>query len=374
MNLDMYIHKIEVIANKIANDYKYNEIRTFTEPYCLDEKMLDEFFEMVKIKKLMITSNERWQSEMVPNKKIDALDVDSETKILLTSIYHDVWKRSCEIMFLRSMEKYRDNNPIFKKNNLYEHVRHCNELIDFTVLNWDKLISTCEYGGSYFIPNGFLKEEIIEFTKNQFPFKKKYIRLDAYYCSEKRPPLLIGEEALRPVNPDWINKLRLFKGESTGGHYILQEPEISPGTKPSNIEGLKLWEYKVQGIRSLEVHAQRNNNGNISMMLEEIKDKPKYKKYFVAKCIHLDSDNPVGTSFETAVLNHIDLAINVYFKDVFLKRKNQSLVSGRVVDASLRTHLLRFDGVPFRTLINLSALFFDSEVLTREWIFDQFGG
>lgn len=43
MNLDMYIHRVETIANRVVNDYKYNEIRTPVEPYCLDEKMLDNF-------------------------------------------------------------------------------------------------------------------------------------------------------------------------------------------------------------------------------------------------------------------------------------------------------------------------------------------
>lgn len=39
---------------------------------------------MIEIKKQMITSNERWQSDMFSNKRIEAINVDPETKILLT--------------------------------------------------------------------------------------------------------------------------------------------------------------------------------------------------------------------------------------------------------------------------------------------------
>lgn len=222
------------------------------------------------------------------------------------------------------------------------------------------------------MPSSFLKEEVLQFTREYLPFAKKFIRLDAYYCLEERPPIYVKEEALRPVNPNWIDRLHLFKGQSTGGHYILQEPEIIPGTKISEEQRLKWWEYKVRGIRSLEIHAQRNNSGNLGMMLEEISEYSGCKGYHIAKCIHLDSDNSVGTHFENVTLNHIDLAINVYSDEAFTARKRQSLADGQVVDASIRTHLLRFEGVPFKTLINLSTLFFDSQVLTAEWLDNQF--
>ena len=41
----------------------------------------------------------------------------------------------------------------------------------------------------------------------------------------------------------------------------------------------------------------------------------------------------VGVKIDNAILNHIDLAINVYDSESYLKRKNQSLSEGRVVDA-----------------------------------------
>lgn len=364
MDLETYIKEIEIIANRVVNDYKCNEIRSPIEPYNLDQNMLNLFLQMVEVKKQLITENERKQTNMIRCRAIESLDADSDKKILLTSIYIEVWEKVQAIRFLQSMERYREDHPIFRNNNLYEHVRSDNELIDFNILNWDKIGCNCEYNGCFYQPNSFLREEVLQFTRSQLPFEKKFIRLDAYYCSEKRPPMYFEHEALRPVNPKWIDNLHLFKGESTGGHYILQEPEVVPGTKMSEAERLKFWEYKFRGIRSLEVHAKRNNSGNLSMMLEEINDYPVCNGCYVAKCIHLDSDNNIGTQFENANLNHIDLAINVYSPEAFTERKSQSLADGRVVDATLRTHLLRFDGVPFKTLINLSILFFASQVLT----------
>jgi len=108
------------------------------------------------------------------------------------------------------------------------------------------------------------------------------------------------------------------------------------------------------------------------MMIEEISEKKEYESYYIAKCIHLDSDNMVGTTIDNAILNHIDLAINIYDTETYAVRKIQSLAYGRVVDATLRTHLLRIEKIPFNVLINLSYLFFESQYLTREWILEQF--
>lgn len=89
----------------------------------------------------------------------------------------------------------------------------------------------------------------------------------------------------------------------------------------------------------------RSNSGNLHMMLEELNADLKVDKYYVAKCIHLDIDQ-AGTPFKDSLLNHIDIALNVYDKKSFEKRMNQSLIDGKVVDTNMRTHLLRFEKVP----------------------------
>lgn len=73
------------------------------------------------------------------------------------------------------------------------------------------------------------------------------------------------------------------------------------------------------------------------------------------------------------ILNHIDIALNIYNAKAYEERKGQSLSDGRVVDATFRTHLLRLENVPFKTLIYLENLFFESQYLTKEWLTEQFG-
>lgn len=197
---------------------------------------------------------------------------------------------------------------------------------------------------------------------------KRFIRIHPYYIHDKLPPIFLYEEALRPVNPNWINSLNLYKGQSTGGHYILQPSE----TGDFEMDRLRFWDYEVKKVRSLEIYAQRSNSGNLSMMIEEIKNNQEYSSYYIAKCIHLDTNNEVGTNINDTTLNHIDLAINIYDNSAYKQRINQSLSNGRVVDATYRIHLLRLEDVPFKLLINLSYLFFDNETLTEEWITEQF--
>jgi hypothetical protein len=371
ISLDSYICNIEGIAKKIASDNKFDVVIPIAERYLLDEYTINTFLQMIEVKKQIITEGERWQSEMHSNISIDALDVDPETKILLTSIYLEVWEKVREIRFLRSLEKYSKEHPIFQCSNLYEHVRNCRELIDLNILSRPKVGTYYEYNDYFLKPSCFLGEEALQYLSD-LTCNNAYIRLEPYYCSKQRPPIIVGEAALRPVNPKWIKKLTLFKGQKTGGHYFLPKPIGRKDTRITELEMLKLWEYTVKGIRSLEIHGKRMHSGNLSMMLEEIVEKQICNGYYISKCIHLDSDNEVGSDCKTAILNHIDLAVNVYTTEDFAKRKEQSLANGRVVDASLRSHLLRLDGVPFETLINFALLFFTSEVLTQEWITEQF--
>jgi hypothetical protein len=75
---------------------------------------------------------------MIRCRAIDSLDVKSEIKILLTSIYIEVWQKVSEIRFRRAIEEYREDHPIFRKSNLYEYVRH--ELIDYNILKGIKSV------------------------------------------------------------------------------------------------------------------------------------------------------------------------------------------------------------------------------------------
>jgi len=291
-------------------------------------------------------------------------------KLLLTAVYIEILNNVRKKEFIKSLEKYDIQQPIFKEKNLFSHVRGCKELIDYDILKWIKQSNICKYGEKFLEASSFIREELFQFLFEKCSKYKKYIRIHPYVCFDKIPMMIIQEEALRPIDPDWIKTLKLYRGQSTGGHYFL--PNMDVEDIKDDYTKLKWWEYSVRKIRNLEVHAQRNNKGNLSMMIEEINEENICNEYYITKCIHLDTDNDVGTDIDSAMLAHIDLAINVYDDNAYSERRSQSLANGRVVDATVRTHLLRFENVPFRILINLVNLFFDSQVLTTEFIMAQF--
>jgi len=50
------------------------------------------------------------------------------------------------------------------------------------------------------------------------------------------------------------------------------------------------------------------------------------------------------------------------------------LCDGKTEKASVRTHLLRVEGVPFSAIAEFARQFFHSTVLQAEWWQNQFGG
>jgi len=170
---------------------------------------------------------------------------------------------------------------------------------------------------------------------------------------------------LIPANPNWWKNLRIWKGNKEGASYILED--CSP---KDNLT--QYWDFHIKRVRRLDVIAKRSNGGNLSMMIEEITDIDDYGLMY-GRMIHLDTDSPIGTDFDNAVLNHLDLAINIYEKDDARKRGKCNLADGvKTTGASYRTHLLRVENIPFKALLSYAMLFFKSEILTKEWIEDQF--
>ena len=113
------------------------------------------------------------------------------------------------------------------------------------------------------------------------------------------------------------------------------------------------------------------------MMLEELSE---YKhptdnnqEYVIGRMIHLDTDAQVGAPFANAVLNHIDLAYNLYIDDEATARLGQELCAGEPVqNATRRTHILRIEGIPFSSIFKIAQSFFKSRTLTDEWIETEF--
>lgn len=89
--------------------------------------------------------------------------------------------------------------------------------------------------------------------------------------------------------------------------------------------------------------------------------------------IHLDTDAQVGSNFEDAILNHIDVAFNLYIDEDADKRLGQHLSKGGLVqNATCRTHILRIEGIPFSSIFKLAHSFFKSRTLTDEWMEKEF--
>ncbi|MFW0966307.1 hypothetical protein ACEV9L_24895 [Vibrio parahaemolyticus] len=109
------------------------------------------------------------------------------------------------------------------------------------------------------------------------------------------------------------------------------------------------------------------------MMLEELSEKNSDVGITIGRCIHLDTDDAIGTPFGESIVNHLDLAINVYEGDAGKNRYSGNLAQGsKVENATFRTHLLRIENVPLQSLLLFVMVFFQSKTLVSDWFEDQF--
>lgn len=199
-----------------------------------------------------------------------------------------------------------------------------------------------------------------------FPSAPLYVRLDPGFASEDKPREYLFEEVLVPADPNWWRTLGIHRGEAKGSHYMIQNPK----DPKSNLQAFL--DYRIRGVRTLEVHAQRPRDEYLSMMVEELVDLRETSGFLLGRCIHWDTEALKGTDPEVAPVKHLDLAINVYSGDDAVQRLSKSLKAGRVNDATFRTHLLRIEGIPAQALLAVAAHFFVSSTLLAEWFKDQF--
>jgi len=125
MDIDTYLRNIEVISDIFCSNTKYvNKRPNPIEPYLLDEIIINMILDMIEIKKQLVTKHEINISNIVNNSRIDSLNVDSETKLIMIAIYNEICFKVNEKRFVRSMEKYKFEQPIFRDNDLYNYVRN----------------------------------------------------------------------------------------------------------------------------------------------------------------------------------------------------------------------------------------------------------
>lgn len=109
-------------------------------------------------------------------------------------------------------------------------------------------------------------------------------------------------------------------------------------------------------------------------MIEELADLRASDGFVLGRVIHWDTNEPQGTEAEKANVSHLDLAIYLYCGSDAVTRMSQTLAHGRVQDATVRTHLLRIEGIKANAVLAFAHQFLQSRSLLCDWFNDQFGG
>lgn len=199
-----------------------------------------------------------------------------------------------------------------------------------------------------------------------FPGVPIYLRIDPDFASAARPKSVLMEATVVPADPAWWKDLGIHHGQRMGSAYTL-DGDYDPKT-----ESQAYWDFHVRKVRKLEVHAKRSKPDYLSMMVEELVDMRSTDGYVLGRCIHWDTFAVKGTAPELAPMQHLDLAINVYVAEAADRRMGQQLSSGKVENATFRTHLLRIETLPAQAMLPIATLFFISPTLLLEWFVDQF--
>lgn len=301
-------------------------------------------------------------------------EFDSKERIALFSFMFDIGKSLTVETLRERFRRYEINQKLFLSDaTLFECIRKKSngekdfELIDTNSIKNVQNTEVFERNGFYYQVEPLLNPAIFSLCKENFKNSPIYIRLDPTKLYSSCPLFRINEAILIPANPNWWKNLNIHRRNKEGSSYIL-EPKKTP--KDGYQE---YWEYHVSGIRRLDVVAKRSGKGNLSMMIEELSDKASSSGITIGRCIHMDTDDEAGTPFNESILKHLDLAINVYEGAAANERYNGNLAKGqKVADATFRTHLLRIETLPFKSLLLFAMVFFESKTLLNDWFCDQF--
>ena len=299
-------------------------------------------------------------------------DEDETTRLSFFTVYFEVGPELHRLNILRTCEKYRQNHPIFQtKPALWNEVRRRSsedeelELLSLRLFKQYEDSELFEFNGTNFILTRALRPTIVSWSKESFPSVPMFARFNPYRSQQDRIRLL-EFAMLVPPNPRWWANTNLLRGQVDGGCFILQD---CPCTRENQTQ---FWEFKIKGLRKLEISAKRENNLNLKMTLEELSVDG---NGIVGRMIHLDSNCRPGTPADKCLLNHLDLAINYYLDDSAKTRMAQKLSDGgRVVDASNRIHLFRIENIPLSSVLAYVDMFFESTILKKEWRDSQLGG
>lgn len=290
-------------------------------------------------------------------------------RISLFALCFDIQYALDVISLKRQCEQYRQNHVLFHGSpDLFSKIRSKSETgnpdLELININAIQAVNDSEI---YNVGDGFarlthlLNPGIVNWARGCFPNSPIFVRLDPHFFSKKQPPKLLTEATLVPANPKWLADFSLRKGMKEFAAYCLDDVQARDDPQ-------QFWDYRIRGIRRLEVRVERRDDNYLTIMIEELPRDDSTNGLMVGRCIHLDTADPVGTPLNQVKLNHLDLAINAYEGDRRQERIGQMLQNGKVVDASFRTHLFRIEQASFMSMFDFCRVFLRSQLLIGEWI------
>ncbi|MFM8331086.1 MAG: hypothetical protein ACKN9T_05305 [Candidatus Methylumidiphilus sp.] len=301
-------------------------------------------------------------------------EFNSDERIALFSFMFDIGSVLKVKLLKARFQRYDTNQPIFSDDiDFFGCIRKDSdgnpdlELIDSKFLKNIQGSEVFSRNGFFYTIDPLLNQSLYPLCEKSFESSPIFVRLDPAIRYQSQPLLQLNEDVLIPANPNWWKNLNIHRRNKEGSSYILHSKELKECSHQ------EFREYRINGIRRLDVVAKRNNKGNLSMMIEELSDKECDSGITIGRCIHLDTDDEIGTPFHSSIVNHLDLAINVYEGQAAKCRYADNLATGmKIEDASFRTHLFRIENIPLKSIFIFVAIFFQSKILINDWFKDQF--
>lgn len=264
-------------------------------------------------------------------------------------------------------EPYTPADPIFAGDaGLYAATRG-GELVDVGAVERTAGSEFVKFGGQYARVDRSVPAALLDWLDAAFPAAARSVRLDPRRVWSIPPWPSAREALIIPARPRWWADLSILPGTHDGARH-----DLLP-VAPSRETVRQWWDYNVRHIRRVEMHVGRDRGGTLGVLVEELPRIDPRTGLMIARCLHLDTADPVGTTLNVSTLGHIDLALNVYGGARAREREAGTIRHGVQVDATTRTHVLRVDGVPFATMFELARHFFAAPSLTDEFLAAQFG-
>lgn len=289
-------------------------------------------------------------------------------RIAAVSLVRDVEIARDKIDAFERCAPYKSSDPVFRGSTqmFRDTVNSTKELIGFTALTLEGRGSLARFGGGYAALDRALPRPLVDSLIASYASAPLYVRLDPRYSWDSRPAELLTEALTVATRPVWWRDLSIARGEKLYARHDLNADAVLPA------EVREYWDYHVRHIRRIEMYIARDRESRLSVLIEELPRINDDTGLMLARCIHLDTPDPPGTLSHTAVLDHLDLALNVYSGADARTRQASTIQHGPRVEASKRVHLLHIAGVPFETVFECVRGFFVASTLADEFIQHQF--